>query len=268
MLLRSLLILVFFSIISCQNNQKPTNEMLASVSDLNNQDTIGAFEYIYLKDKIEEKKVQKKPSINNNNEVIDTTGPNTVLLDSITYKQYQNDWKPFDNIDTYYEQYFIDKREFISDGYDFPVGKPDARGYYIARRFMQNRHLGDDFNAVSGGDTDLGDPIFAIANGFVCFSHDLKGGWGKTVRIIHRNLDGSFVESLYSHCNEIFVEYGQYVKRGEKIATIGTAHGQYPAHLHLELRTQLNLPLGRGYSDNPVGYTAPTPYIRANRPRW
>ncbi len=169
----------------------------------------------------------------------------------------------------YYDHIFKKHWQYVSDGFDYPVGKPNAKGYYIARGFGQARHLGDDWNAVTGGNSDLGDPIYAISNGYVSFSLDLMGGWGNTIRIVHKTVDGEYLESLYSHCDEIFVEEGQLVKRGDKIGTIGTAHGMYTAHLHLELRTQVDMELGGGYADEPPpGYTDPKAFIERNRPRW
>lgn len=178
------------------------------------------------------------------------------------------DTSGYASLEAYYARAFEGKEEYFTDGLDFPVGKPDGRGYYIAQKYLQNRHLGDDFNAHSGGNTDLGDPVYAVANGVVSFAYDLEGGWGNTVRIVHRHEVGEMIESLYSHLDEIHVSFGQYVKRGDQIGTIGTAHGQYMAHLHFEIRTKVNMPLGRGYSDElePDGYTAPTPFIRNNRP--
>ena len=52
-----------------------------------------------------------------------------------------------------------------ADGFDFPVGKPDAEGYYRLRGYRANGHLGEDWNGKRGGNTDLGDPVYAIANG-------------------------------------------------------------------------------------------------------
>jgi len=66
----------------------------------------------------------------------------------------------------------------IANHFDFPVGKPDAKGYYNAQKFQKNNHLGDDWNAVTGGNTDLGDPIYAIGNGKVTFAEDAGSGWG------------------------------------------------------------------------------------------
>jgi len=46
--------------------------------------------------------------------------------------------------------------------FDFPVGKPDAKGYYNAQIFGKNNHLGDDWNGANGGNSDLGEPIYAV----------------------------------------------------------------------------------------------------------
>ena len=73
----------------------------------------------------------------------------------------------------------------FTDGFDFPVGKPDAQGYYNAQSFTKNNHLGDDWNGVGGGNTDLGDPIYSIAHGYVSFSENIGGGWGNVIRIVH-----------------------------------------------------------------------------------
>ena len=55
------------------------------------------------------------------------------------------------------------------------------------------------------------------------------------------------------------------VARGQRIGTIGTAAGQYRAHLHFELRDQV-LPLGGGYAADRAGYLDPTEYIVRHRP--
>lgn len=153
----------------------------------------------------------------------------------------------------------------IADHFDFPVGKPDAEGYYNAQPFGENNHLGEDFNANTGGNTDLGDPIYAVANGQVTLAKDLGGGWGKVIRIVHILPDSSFVESLYAHCDEIFVKKEIWVKRGDEIGTIGNAHGQYFAHLHFEIRSKVNMSTGPGYSEDKSGYLNPTKFIEQHR---
>ncbi len=153
----------------------------------------------------------------------------------------------------------------LTNGFDFPVGKPDAKKYYNAQKFGDNNHLGDDWNGIGGGNTDLGDPIYSIGNGYVSFAKNVYGGWGNVIRIIHFIDKENQVESLYAHCNEIFVKKGEYIKKGQKIGTIGTNDGTYPAHLHLELRNEVGLPIGDGYSSNTKGYLNPTKFIKNNR---
>ncbi|MGB1646581.1 MAG: M23 family metallopeptidase [Crocinitomicaceae bacterium] len=158
----------------------------------------------------------------------------------------------------------FDTIQFTS-GFDFPVGKPDAVGYYNAQEFTENDHLGEDWNGIQGGNTDLGDPIYSIANGYVSFAKNIGGGWGNVIRIIHYINPNKEVESLYAHCDEIFVEEGEFVHKGIQIGTIGNNNDMYLAHLHFEIRDNLDLPVGGGYSTNTSGYINPTEFIMNNR---
>src|SRR5438067_13186835 len=78
----------------------------------------------------------------------------------------------------------------LADGFDFPVGKPDAQGYYKARGFRSRGHLGVDWDGIRGGDTDLGDPIYSIGDGVVVFARHCHMGWG-TVIIVGRSYRAS-----------------------------------------------------------------------------
>lgn len=158
----------------------------------------------------------------------------------------------------------LDTIKFTS-GFDFPVGKPDAKKYYNAQKFRENEHLGDDWNGIGGGNTDLGDPISSIGNGYVSYAENIYGGWGNVIRMVHFIDKDNQVESLYAHCDEIFVKKGDYIEKGIKIGTIGTNDGAYLAHLHLELRSEVGLPIGGGYSSNTKGYLNPTKFIKNNR---
>jgi murein DD-endopeptidase MepM/ murein hydrolase activator NlpD len=129
--------------------------------------------------------------------------------------------------------------------------------------------LGEDWNGNGGGNTDLGDPVYATANGLVTFTEDVCCGWGNIVRIVHKlpnHSEYNFVESLYAHMHNINVKNGELVKRGQQIGTIGTAHGRYSAHLHFEMRAALNMSIGQGYAEDQSGYLAPTDFIKKNRP--
>ncbi len=140
----------------------------------------------------------------------------------------------------------------FADGFDMPVGPPNADGYYISRglRLRPPVHYGEDWNGVGGGDTDLGDPIHAVATGIVLFSHDVQVGWGNVVLIRHAYREPKtgkvrFCDSFYAHLQQRLVEVGTYVKRGQKIGTMGSNRGMYPAHLHFEMRHDLTIGLGR-----------------------
>ncbi len=161
----------------------------------------------------------------------------------------------------------------LADGFDFPVGKPNAEGYYKARgmRLRQPQHFGEDWNGRSGGDTDLGDPVYAIADGIVTYAHNVHLGWGNVVLTRHAYRDPAtgqvkYCDTLNGHLNEIFVKDGQKIKKGDKIGTIGSNFGMYPAHLHFELR--LNITIGMQRSSVPsdmTNWADPTAFINKYR---
>ncbi|MDH7448284.1 M23 family metallopeptidase [Aquimarina sp. 2201CG14-23] len=162
-----------------------------------------------------------------------------------------------------YDSLFKKNQDFVSINFDFPVGKPDAKGYYNAQRFQENHHLGDDWNGVNGGNSDIGDAIYAIANGYVASAKDIGGGWGNVIRVIHK-YKGNYYESVYAHCQTIKVSKGEFIKKGKLIASIGNANGIYLAHLHLEIRDDIFMDIGGGYSKNTKGYLDPTKFINEN----
>lgn len=163
---------------------------------------------------------------------------------------------------------FKNNSTYYSMGFDYPVGKPNAKGYYNAQPFGKNNHLGDDWNGTGGGNTDLGDPVFAVANGYVTQSVNFYGGWGRVLRIAHAIPKGDslvIVESLYAHMDTMTMRKGQWVMKGDNVGTIGNAGGIYLAHLHLEIRDGAGYELGGGYSTNTKGYLDPTKFIKENR---
>jgi murein DD-endopeptidase MepM/ murein hydrolase activator NlpD len=143
------------------------------------------------------------------------------------------------------------------DGFDFPVGAPDAVGYHDAQPFGVNEHLGSDWRS-----NGVGDPVYAVAAGIVVDATDIGGDWGNVVRVVH----ACGVESLYAHLDRVDVARGATVQRGQPIGTIATAGGWDPPHVHFEIRDR-PLPLGGGYDSDTTGYVDPTAYIRAHRPR-
>lgn len=157
----------------------------------------------------------------------------------------------------------------LADGFDFPVGKPDAQGYYKARGFRSHGHLGEDWDGVRGGDTDLGDPIYSIGDGLVVFARDCHMGWGNVVIVRHSYREGGSVrtvDALYGHLQNMLVRHGQAITRGQKIATMGTAHGLYDAHLHLEIRKNIEIGMSRAaFARDFSNYYDPTQFIETHR---
>ena len=157
----------------------------------------------------------------------------------------------------------------LADGFDFPVGKPDAQGYYKARGYRPHGHLGEDWDGTRGGDSDLGDAIYSIGDGIVVFARDVHMGWGNVVIVRHsfrEHGEIQTIDSLYGHLDSMLVRTGQRVARGQKIATMGNAHGIYDAHLHFEVRKNLEIGMSRSaFPQDFSNYYDPTEFIRAHR---
>ncbi|MBI3926651.1 MAG: fibronectin type III domain-containing protein [Armatimonadetes bacterium] len=159
----------------------------------------------------------------------------------------------------------------LADGFDYPVGSTgeasqanDGDGYYNAQDFRVNNHLGEDWNAEAGGNSDYGAPVYACAAGTVVYAANAGGGWGKVIILVHDLPDGSQVKSMYAHLKDLLVTQGDVVRR-QQIGTIGTGEGQYVAHLHFEIRNDTSIGLGPGYSSAPTGWLDPSDFIDSNR---
>jgi lipoprotein NlpD len=92
-------------------------------------------------------------------------------------------------------------------------------------RFDEARNKGIEI----GG--SIGDAVVAANDGQVVYSGNGLRGYGNLVIIKHTD---DYV-SAYAHNNEILVTQGQAVKRGQRIATLGTTDAPNP-RLHFEIR--------------------------------
>jgi murein DD-endopeptidase MepM/ murein hydrolase activator NlpD len=161
--------------------------------------------------------------------------------------------------------------KIIAQKFAYPVGKTETLtqakdkkdDWYNALDFGENNHLGEDWNKNSGGNTDCGEPVYAVANGTIVYAQNAGEGWGNVVIIEHTLPDGKKVESLYGHLQEILKNSGE-VKKREQIAKVGNADGRYLCHLHLEIRDE-TCPLwhavGGGYSGERKGWLDPSEFI-------
>ncbi|KKH48881.1 N-acetylmuramoyl-L-alanine amidase [Methanosarcina sp. 1.H.A.2.2] len=179
-----------------------------------------------------------------------------------------------------------DPVEILSDGFDFPVGAPDGKGYkhgtvndkngWDFLEYNKNKkifHPGEDWNGIddSGnpvGNADFGDLVYAISNGRVIYASLDSNAWGNIILIEHRLQDGTTVWSQYAHLKDMLVSSGDVVQRGQKIGTIGKDDGV--AHLHFEIRKKLLKPGAWDVSSKTKvleNYHDPSDFINSHRPQ-
>ena len=142
---------------------------------------------------------------------------------------------------------------YVADGYDSPVGtsqqrRGDAlwpRGWLDAMPFGRLYFRGTPSEAYhTGADLNFGKPYedkgmacYACASGIVTFAAALAV-WGNVVVIRHdplHNPSGRVLYSRYGHVQQIRVEVGDRVARGQRICEISDAFGRFVPHLHFDL---------------------------------
>lgn len=154
----------------------------------------------------------------------------------------------------------------LCNGFDFPVGDKNAKGSYTsggktyegwyiatkcAEEYSLGIHTGEDWNGSGGGNTDLGQPVYATASGEVVHAAECTSPWGNVIMIKHKYFENGQIKTVYSqysHLEEIAVKKGDRVQRRQRIGAIGQGNYQeYPAHLHFEIRSDK-------LKDHPVDY--------------
>ncbi len=88
-------------------------------------------------------------------------------------------------------------------------------------------HTGLDFQA------DRGTPIVAAAGGVVV-GQQYHPVYGNMVEIDH----GNDLRTLYAHALSVFVKSGDLIKRGQRIAEVGSSGRSTGPHLHFEVLVQ------------------------------
>jgi murein DD-endopeptidase MepM/ murein hydrolase activator NlpD len=157
----------------------------------------------------------------------------------------------------------------IADGFDFPLGGPNAEGYYKSRGFSIVGHLGEDWVSAAGPGAVYQKPVGSIGNGVVTLARDFRRAWGNVVVVRHAYLEGGqvkFVDSLYGHLDKILVAEGQPVSKGQQIGTVGNAHGLYPPHLHFEVHKNLTIGVVHtAFTRDFSNYQDPTTFVNTHR---
>ena len=88
-------------------------------------------------------------------------------------------------------------------------------------------HTGLDFQA------DPGTTILAAAGGVVV-TQEYHAAYGNLVEVDH----GNDLITRYAHASKVFVKKGDLIKRGQKIAEVGTTGRSTGPHLHFEVLVQ------------------------------
>ena len=113
-----------------------------------------------------------------------------------------------------------------------PAGRPITRGWlssYFGIRtdpFNGRRvhHKGVDFAGKMGSD------VVSVAAGVVTYSGK-RSGYGNLVEINH----GNGYSTRYGHSSELLVKVGDTVKKGQKVAKMGTSGRSTGPHVHFEV---------------------------------
>ncbi len=175
---------------------------------------------------------------------------------------------------------------FIADKWDSPIGDREQRRsvqvppepWFDANPFLNHYslgyHTGADFNLP--GDLDRNAPVYAAASGKVTYADQPSRAWQNVVIIRHELPDGSYVYSRSAHLHEMFVDAGEWVKRGEMIGTTGRnwfneLNAWGPWHLHFDISHTsrlLNVPgdwPGENLNDLLRHYQDPVQFIIEHR---
>lgn len=115
--------------------------------------------------------------------------------------------------------------EYFLSGFNWPVSGPIS-GVYGSQRILndkpRNPHNGVDIAAPKGT------IIRAPADGRVALAHADMFYTGKTMMIDH----GLGLATVYAHMDEISVNVGERVKKGDAIGAVGNTGRTTGAHLH------------------------------------
>ena len=115
-----------------------------------------------------------------------------------------------------------------------PMERPLGGKHWLTSRFGYRKdpftgrkafHSGYDYAAARGS------PVLAAADGVVVYGGRL-GNYGNAIQIYH----GGGVSTMYGHMREMLVAPWAYVRRGDRIGTVGNTGRSTGPHLHYEIR--------------------------------
>jgi len=164
-----------------------------------------------------------------------------VMPGEIIAARFMNNGK---EIEGYYFEEGLDEDGNIVEGYYDPMGaslqkiflknpvdfKYISSGYTTGRRYVSAFNVSTGHRAIDYA-ASIGTPIRAVGNGIVKFAGWNSHGYGNFVSIRHNSIYGT----NYAHMSKIYVRYGQSVKQGDIIGTVGSTGFSTGPHLHFEM---------------------------------
>lgn len=164
-----------------------------------------------------------------------------IMPGNIIAARFINDGK---EIEGYYFEEGLDENGDIVEGYydlngaslqkiflKNPVNyKYISSGYTTGRRYVSTFNISTGHRAIDYA-ASIGTPIRAVGNGVIKFSGWNSHGYGNFVSIRHN----SVYSTNYAHMSRIYVGYGQSIKQGDIIGTVGSTGFSTGPHLHFEM---------------------------------
>ena len=117
----------------------------------------------------------------------------------------------------------------VEIGFSYPVGDKEnypAGGWNVMQvlghynPYWGGRHMAQDLVAPGGGVATIDQPVYSIGDGIVRYAGTNGSTYRHVVLIEHELEDGSSVCSFYGHLNAPVVETGDYVERGQEVASV------------------------------------------------
>lgn len=145
------------------------------------------------------------------------------------------------------EESFNELKEFLEDKKSLLASTPSVwpvRGWVTSNFGRRISPFTGGYKNHEGLDiaTRMGTPIIAPADGRVTYV-GVEAGYGKLLVIDH----GYSVITRYGHNSKIHVKAGDRVKRGQKVASVGSTGRSTGPHVHYEVRVN-------GIPVNPKNY--------------
>ena len=153
---------------------------------------------------------------------------------------------------TYNNDKYIGSRKVSTKFLRAPLNEVQGNGLFYLNNPSKSNVITSQFGLRWGGEKhhgidiagNIGDPIFAAESGFASLV-SYNSIYGNYMKLDH----GKGVETLYGHCDVMFIKEGEKVTKGQIIGKIGNTGRSTGPHLHFEVRVN-------GKADNPLNYVA------------